>query len=113
MKYPDKSQYEGEFKEGLYDGEGIYTYRSGRMARGEFKMGKIVKWLEGLENKKFQREMKMNQVAELDVKSMQTYINKIWAQFDTDKSGELDRKESKAFLLYAMDDLMKNKFGET
>lgn len=78
MKYPNKSQYEGEFKEGLYDGEGIYTYRSGRKMRGEFKMGKIVKWLEAIENKKFQREMKMNQVAELDAKSMQAYINKIW-----------------------------------
>ena len=81
--------------------------------RGEFKMGKIVKWLEAIENKKFQREMKMNQVAELDAKSMQAYINKIWGQFDTDRSGELDRKEAKAFLQYAMDDLMKNKFGET
>lgn len=40
----------------------------------------------------------MNKVAELDEKSMQVFIDKIWTDFETDNSGELDREETKQFL---------------
>lgn len=59
LKMPNKNQYEGQFKDGLYHGEGNLTFRSGKIRKGQFEKGKVVKWLEFLENKKFMREMKI------------------------------------------------------
>jgi hypothetical protein len=35
----------------------------------------------------------------------------IWDKYDTDKSGELDRVETKLFLTETMDELIGNKYG--
>ena len=51
LAWPNGDTYIGLFNRGgLYHGEGVYTIRSGKMKKGEFKMGKLVKWLEDLEN---------------------------------------------------------------
>lgn len=66
LKFPDENSYDGDFKKGLYHGEGVFTLKSGKKKRGEFSNGKLVKWIEDIENQKFNRRVKMNKVAEMD-----------------------------------------------
>ena len=40
MTFPDGSMYEGEFKDGEYNGQGIMTFPDGNKYVGEFKDGK-------------------------------------------------------------------------
>tara|TARA_B110000285_G_C14591052_1_gene366444 strand:- start:64 stop:393 length:330 start_codon:yes stop_codon:yes gene_type:complete len=76
------------------------------MKKGEFENGKLVKWIEDIENEKFNRRIRMNKISELDESSLQALIENIWDKFDVDKNGELDRVETKAFLKQTMEDLM-------
>jgi len=52
------------------------------MKKGEFENGMLVKWIEDIENEKFNRRIRLNKISELDESSLQAIIENIWDKFD-------------------------------